>query len=105
MAKKSPPSKSKAPVREIDQVAARGELLELLSDGNPGATDAVERAFATGNPVPFEVLMRSGGTICPWLASVTFGGPDLKTVYLGGLRSTNIPAFDSPIAGLPLAHW
>jgi sugar lactone lactonase YvrE len=82
-----------------------GELLELLSDGNPGATDAVERAFATGNPVPFEVLMRSGGTICPWLASVTFGGPDLRTAYLGGLRSTNIPAFDSPVAGLPMAHW
>jgi len=55
----------------------------------------VERAFATGNPVPFDVLMRSGGTICPWLASVTFGGPDLRTAYLGGLRSANIPAFDS----------
>ncbi|MEA3182117.1 MAG: hypothetical protein QOI59_5640 [Gammaproteobacteria bacterium] len=82
-----------------------GELLELLSDGNPGTTDAVERAFATGNPVPFEVLMRSGGTICPWLASVTFGGPDLRTVYLGGLRATNIPAFESPIAGLPMVHW
>ena len=82
-----------------------GDLLELLSDGNPGATDTVERAFATGNPVPFEVLMRSGGTICPWLASVTFGGPDLRTAYLGGLRSTNIPAFDSPVAGLPMVHW
>jgi len=82
-----------------------GELLELLNDGNPSGTEAVERSFATGTPVPFDVLMCSGGTICPWLASVTFGGPDLKTVYLGGLRSTNIPAFDSPIAGLPLAHW
>jgi len=82
-----------------------GELLELLSDGDPAGTDAVERAFATGNPVPFDVLMRSGGTICPWLASVTFGGPDLRTVYLGGLRSTNIPSFVSPIAGLPMVHW
>jgi len=82
-----------------------GELLELLNDGNPGGTEAVERSFATGNPVPFEVLMGSGGTICPWMASVTFGGPDLKTVYLGGLRSTHIPAFSSPVAGLPPVHW
>jgi gluconolactonase len=82
-----------------------GELLELLNDGNPSGTEAVERSFATGNPVPFEVLMDSGGTICPWMASVTFGGPDLKTVYLGGLRSTHIPAFSSPVAGLPPVHW
>jgi sugar lactone lactonase YvrE len=82
-----------------------GELLELLDDGNAEGTDAVETAFATGKPVPFEVLMRSGGTICPWLASVTFGGPDLRTVYLGGLRSTSIPSFESPVAGLPMVHW
>jgi len=82
-----------------------GELLELLSDGNARGTEAVESSFATGNVVPFDVLMGSGGTICPWLASVTFGGPDLKTVYLGGLRSTQIPAFNSPVAGLPPVHW
>lgn len=82
-----------------------GELLELLDDGNPQGTDALEAAFATGNPVSFDTLMKSGGTICPWLASVTFGGPDLKTAYLGGLRSTNIPFFESPVAGLPMVHW
>ena len=82
-----------------------GELLELLDDGDPAGTEAVETAFATGNPVPFDVLMQSGGTICPWLASVTFGGPDLGTVYLGGLRSTSIPSFASPVAGLPMVHW
>jgi gluconolactonase len=82
-----------------------GELLQLLDDGNPNGTDEFEDAFATGKPVPFDVLMRSGGTICPWLASVTFGGADLRTVYLGGLRSTSIPAFESPVAGLPMVHW
>jgi gluconolactonase len=82
-----------------------GDLLELLNDGNPEGTRAVEDAFASGQPVPFDVLMRSGGAICPWLASVTFGGSDLKTVHLGGLRSTNIPTFQSPVAGLPMVHW
>lgn len=86
-------------------ITPEGELLELLNDGDPEGTAAFETAFANGAPVPFEVLMKSGGTICPWLASVTFGGPDLQTVYLGGLRSTNIPTFKSPVAGLPMAHW
>jgi len=82
-----------------------GELLELLDDGDPDGTRAVEVAFAAGTPVPFDILLQSGGTLCPWLASVTFGGADLRTVYLGGLRSTNIPCFESPVAGLPMVHW
>ena len=46
-----------------------------------------------------------GGTIAPWMASVTFGGPDLKNVYIGSLRGTTIPWFRSPVAGLPMVHW
>lgn len=86
-------------------ITPKGELLELLDDGDPAGSRAVEEAFATGKPVAFDTLMRSGGTICPWLASITFGGVDLRTVHLGGLRSTNIPTFESPVAGLPMVHW
>ena len=82
-----------------------GDLLQLLDDGEADATARFEAAFATGAPVPFEVMLASGGTICPWLASLTFGGADLRTVYLGGLRSTTIPFFANPVAGLPMAHW
>jgi sugar lactone lactonase YvrE len=86
-------------------ITPEGESLELLNDGNRAATARLEAAFATGAPLPFEMLMASGGTLCPWLASITFGGPDLRTVYLGGLRSTDIPFFLSPVAGLPMVHW
>lgn len=86
-------------------ITPEGDLLELLDDGDPVATRAFEEAFASGKPVPFEVTMACGGTICPWLASTTFGGPDLATVYLGGLKADRIPAFRSPVAGLPMAHW
>lgn len=82
-----------------------GELLELLDDGDPAGTAVFEHAFASGAPVPFDVLMQCGGAICPWMASVTFAGADLKTACLGGLRSTNIPTFESPVAGLPMVHW
>ena len=86
-------------------ITPEGDLLELLNDGDPVATAKFEADFATGSPVSFDTLIACGGTICPWLASVTFGGPELRTVYLGGLRSTSIPYFESPVAGLPMAHW
>jgi hypothetical protein len=51
------------------------------------------------------VMGATAGTIAPLMASVTFGGPDLKTVYIGSLRGTTIPYFQSPVAGLPMVHW
>lgn len=82
-----------------------GEVLELLSDGDPAATARFEAQFASGTPPTFDVLMQTGGEICRWLASITFGGPDLQTVYLGGLRATSVPYLTSPVAGLPMVHW
>ena len=39
------------------------------------------------------------------IASVTFGGPDLKTVYLGSLAGTGLITFQSPVAGAVPPHW
>lgn len=39
------------------------------------------------------------------IASVAFGGPDLRTVYLGNLAGTAIPSFRSPIAGAEPVQW
>ena len=86
-------------------ITPEGELLELFEDGNEAATDAFELAFASGKPVSFDILYATGGTLCPWLASITFAGRDLRTVLLGGLRSNTIPSFRAPVAGLPMVHW
>lgn len=82
-----------------------GDVLELLDDGDQETTDRFEAEFATGKPVSIETLAATGGKVAPWLASITFGGADLRTVYLGGLKATTIPYFTSPVAGLPLVHW
>lgn len=81
-----------------------GEILELLDDGDAQATARLEAEFAVG-AVTTETMVQTHGTVAPWLASVTFGGPDLKTVYLGSLMGTVIPFFESPVAGLPMVHW
>ena len=86
-------------------ITPEGDVLELLDDGDPAATATFEERFARDEVVPFDLLMATGGPLCTWLASVTFGGADLSTVYLGGLRSTSIPCFRSPVAGLPMVHW
>lgn len=86
-------------------ITPEGDMLELMNDGDPAATARFEAEFATGNVVPFALALACGGPVCNWLASVTFGGPDLSTVYLGGLRATSIPCFRSPVAGLPMVHW
>jgi hypothetical protein len=39
------------------------------------------------------------------MASVTFGGPDLTTVYIGSLKGSRIPYFQAPVPGLPMVHW
>jgi gluconolactonase len=38
-------------------------------------------------------------------ASLTFAGPDLKTVYIGTTKMAKLAFFRSPVAGVPLAHW
>jgi hypothetical protein len=50
-------------------------------------------------------MQRAHGSIAPWMASITFGGPDLQTVYLGSLLGHRIPCFRSPVPGLPMVHW
>jgi sugar lactone lactonase YvrE len=81
-----------------------GDLRILLDEGDPAKVDALERAFF-GNHVTEAVLFTTGQGIAPWMASVTFGGPDLQTVYIGSLKGTRIPYFRAPVPGLPMVHW
>jgi sugar lactone lactonase YvrE len=81
-----------------------GDLKILLDEGDPQKVAALEEQFFAGQ-VTEEVLFATGQGIAPWMASVTFGGPDLRTVYLGALKEKRIPSFRVPIPGLPMVHW
>lgn len=39
------------------------------------------------------------------LSSLAFGGPDLRTVYLGSLHGNRLATFRSPITGAPPVQW
>ena len=85
-------------------ITPEGEVLTLLDDGDPAQVAEMDRNYyaRTMNP---ELMLKCGGTIARWMASVTFGGPDLRTVYLGSLMGNTIPYFRAPVAGLPMVHW
>ncbi len=91
----------------VDQLIAltpQGDKLLLLDDGEPAASKALLDAMAAGT-VTADLMMQAKGNIAPWMASITFGGPDLRTVYIGSLMGTTIPYFTAPVAGLPMVHW
>jgi len=85
-------------------ITPEGELLTLLDDSNVPARRTLDRHYEARTLTP-EIMAACAGTLAPWMASLTFGGADLHTVYLGSLRGSTLPSFRSPVAGLPLAHW
>lgn len=74
-----------------------GEVLTLWEDG--------DREIKARNTGPLGLGRQPGDGLAPRMASITFGGPDLCTVYIGSLQGTSLPTFRSPVPGKPLSHW
>lgn len=85
-------------------ITPQGEVLTLLDDGGADNAAELDRRFGDGSFSP-DTVPNAGGTLAPWMASLTFGGPDLRTVYLGSLRGRTIAFFKSPVPGLAMVHW
>lgn len=81
-----------------------GEVLTIFDDGQADKIAALEAAYQAGRATA-EQMMATRSGITPWIASITFGGPDLRTAYIGTLFGNRIPYFRSPVAGLPMVHW
>jgi len=68
-------------------ITPKGDLLELFNDGEYEATERFESAFATGLPVPMDVMLKCGGPVGRWLASVTFGASIGRRTAMAGSSS------------------
>jgi SMP-30/Gluconolactonase/LRE-like region len=86
------------------RIAPDGSRTVVLDDGDPEVIARVERNFAEHRLSRADIDAGREGVLGN-LASVTFGGPDLKTVYLGSLFADRIATFRSPIAGARPPHW
>lgn len=76
----------------------------ILEDADPDWLAVCEQAFQQGTYN--RTHLDSGGKRrLGNLSGISFGGPDLRTVYLGSLFGTRLATFRSPIAGAEPVHW
>jgi len=88
----------------VIRVAPGGSQQVILEDADPAHVDWCEQAYLEGR-LGREHLDRAAGRQLRNISSLAFGGPDLRTAYLGCLLGERIAVFRSPIAGHPPAHW
>ncbi len=75
----------------------------LLEDPDPALT-SIASAYAQGH-LTWNHIAQSSGARLSNLSSIAFGGPDLKTIYLGGLGHTSVQVLRSSVSGTPMSHW
>ncbi len=81
-----------------------GRLETVIEELDQEFVSRTERAFAAG-AMSAEHLGPIPGTRLQHVTSVAFGGPDLRSVYLGSLHNTCIHRFRAPVAGARPTHW
>jgi len=86
------------------RITPDGEQQTVLSDPDP-KIEQIEGDYLAGRFGDTAHMGESRGRYLANLSSLAFGGPDLKTVYLGNLNDSRIASFRSPVAGHPPAHW
>jgi sugar lactone lactonase YvrE len=82
-----------------------GETLHtVIEEANTAHVDAVEEAFASGQ-MRAEHLGPIPGTRLQHVTSIAFGGPDLRTAYVGCLHTDCIFRFRADGPGVAPPHW
>jgi sugar lactone lactonase YvrE len=81
-----------------------GRVRVMLEDSDPDHVAWVEAAYEAGElGRPHMDTIRSSKL--KNISNIAFGGPDLRTAYLGCLLGDAIAAVPVPVAGVPPAHW
>ena len=76
-------------------------LLEDADAEHLALTEAAYERHALGR----EHLERPLGTRLQNISNLAFGGPDLRTAWLGNLLGTTIPCLRLPVAGAEMTHY
>ena len=81
-----------------------GSCQIVLDGGDPVYTVNFEAKYQTGSLLPPDTAT-AGNSPLGNISSLAFGGPDLRTAYLGCLLDDKIRSFRVPVAGHPPIHW
>ena len=88
----------------VIRVDREGRQELIMQDCDLPFLDWVEDAFQAGT-MGRPHLDDNKGKVLRNISSLAFGGPDLRTAYLGCLLGNQIALFDAPVAGLAPSHW
>lgn len=83
---------------------ATGAAETVIEDVDPDHLAAVEAAFQDGTMGRPHLDNVKSARLAS-VSNLAFGGPDLRTAYLGCLLGDAIAVFDAPVAGLPPRCW
>jgi hypothetical protein len=86
------------------KVAANGAISTILEDADPEHLADVERAFQSAS-MGRAHLDGAKSRILRNVSSLAFGGPALRTAYLGCLLDDRVPFFDAPAAAAIPRHY
>ncbi|MGE0699306.1 MAG: SMP-30/gluconolactonase/LRE family protein [Hyphomicrobiaceae bacterium] len=86
------------------RIETSGRRTLVLDDADPSDVAFAESYFNGGRRGRAHIEVGARRSLKN-IASVAFGGPDLRTVYMGNLAGDRIPTFRSPIAGAEPVQW
>jgi sugar lactone lactonase YvrE len=87
----------------VIRVAPSGAQTLMLEDASTEHINWVEDAFQSG-AMGRPHLDKCAGRVLKNISSLAFGGPDMRTAYLGCLQGDRIARFRSPVAGATTSH-
>lgn len=86
------------------RVAPDGSGQLIVEDADAAHVAWCEEAYRSGT-LGREHLDRAAGKVLKNISSLAFGGPDLRTAWLGCLLGDSIASFRTEIPGLRPVHW
>jgi sugar lactone lactonase YvrE len=88
----------------IYRIDAAGSPQLMFEDADADYVAMAEAAFQE-NRLTTDILYANAGKTLNHIASISFGGSDMRTAYLGTLKMDRFPTFQSPVPGTKPAHW
>jgi sugar lactone lactonase YvrE len=88
----------------IIRVRPDGSQHLVFEDADPAYVEDVEQAYRAGG-LDASHLGGIRSRRLQNISSLAFGGPDLRTAYLGCLLGDRLAVFRSPVPGRPPVHW
>jgi sugar lactone lactonase YvrE len=88
----------------VYRIAPDGEKQIIIDDAVSSTAAELEAAFEAGT-LDRTLLSAARGHRLSNVTSLAFGGPDLRTAYMGCLAGDSLVSFRTPVAGLVPVHW